>query len=99
MVDRQFAIRLSYSVPVVRGGGTSEQVETTLQKQRDVHGFVEQVLLALRLMKPGRVGLRGVVSLLQDQSGELWPMSAGRSGHVRPLRGDRYEQPPRTSFR
>jgi hypothetical protein len=91
MVERQFAIRLSYSVPVVRGGGTPEQVEATLQAQRDVYGIVQQVLLALRLLKPGRVGLRGVVSLLQDVNGELWPMSAGRSEHVRPLRGDRYE--------
>jgi hypothetical protein len=71
MVERPVAIRLSYSVPVVPGGGTPEQIEATRQTQRDAKGVVEEVLLALRLLKPGRVGLRGVVSLVQGQSGEV----------------------------
>jgi hypothetical protein len=91
MVERTFAIRSSYSVPVVRGGGTPEQVEATLQMQRDVNGVLEQVLSALRLLKPGSVGVRGVVSLVQGRSGAVQSMMATRSGQARPLRGERYQ--------
>jgi Apea-like HEPN len=91
MIEQPFAIRLAYSAPVVRGGGTPEQVEATLQAQRDANDVVEEVVLALRLLKPGRIGLRGVVSLIQDDFGGVRPVSAGRSGFTRPLRGDRYQ--------
>jgi hypothetical protein len=91
MVERAFAIRLSYSVPVVRGVATPEQLEATLQMQRDADGVLEEVLLALRLLKPGRVGLRGVVSLIEGQNGEVQARLATRSGQARPLRGERYQ--------
>lgn len=91
MVERAFAIRLSYSVPIVRGAATPEQLEATVQMQRDADGVLEEVLLALRLLKPGRVGLRGVVSLIQGQGGVVQPMMATRSGQARPLRGERYQ--------
>ena len=97
MVERQFAIRLSYSVPVVRGGGTTEEVEATLQAQRDVYGIVEQVLLALRLLKPGRVGLRGVVSLLRTTVRAV-ANERGTVGTCTPPPGDRYELANKTSF-
>jgi hypothetical protein len=91
MVERAFAIRLSYSVPVVRGVATPEQLEATLQMQRDADGVLEEVLLALRLLKPGRVGLRGVVSLIEGQNGEVQARLATRSGQARPHRGERYQ--------
>jgi hypothetical protein len=63
MVQPPAAIRLSYSAPVVRGGGTPEEVEATRRAQHDAQGVVEEVLLALRLLKSGRVGLRRVATL------------------------------------
>ena len=89
-VGQCHAIRLSYSVPVVRGGGTPEQIEATLSAQSDAQRTVEEVLLALRLFRAGRVGLRGVLSLVELPLGGVRAFMATRSGHPRPIRGEPY---------
>jgi hypothetical protein len=90
MVEPTFAIRSSYSAPVVRGGGTPEQIEATVSAAQEAAGVAEDVLLALRLFKPGRVWLRGIVSVTPQPFGGLWPSSGIRSQHARRLRGDTY---------
>jgi hypothetical protein len=93
MVQPVFAIRLSYAVPVVVRGGAPEQVEATLEAQAEAARVVEEVLLALRLFKQGRVGLRAIVYVIAQPLGQLWPSSGSRLGNLRRFRGDPYALP------
>ncbi len=84
-----FAVRSSYTSPVVRGGGTSEQVNETVAAQQQAIRVVEEALLTLRLLKPGRVGLRAIV-MVKSEPGSLWPASRHRPESGRRMRGDPY---------
>ena len=84
-----FAVRSSYIAPVVRGGGTPDQVNATVAAQREAIRVAEQVLLALRLLKPGRVGLRAIV-MVKAEPEALWPSSRHSPEAGRRMRGDPY---------
>jgi hypothetical protein len=84
-----FAVRSSYTAPVVRGGGTPEQVNETVAAQQEAIRVAEEVLLTLRLLKPGRVGLRAIV-MVKAQPDGVWPSSRHRPEPGRRMRGDSY---------
>jgi Apea-like HEPN len=88
-VPPTFAVRASYTAPVVRGGGTPEQVNETVAAQQDALRVAEEVLLTLRLLKPGRVGLRAIVTVKSQPDG-LWPSSRYLPERGRRMRGDPY---------
>ena len=84
-----FAVRTSYTAPVVRGGGTPDQVNATVAAQQEAIRVVEEVLLSLRLLKPGRVRLRAIVTIKSQPDG-LWPSSRHPPEPGRRMRGDPY---------
>jgi hypothetical protein len=88
-VPPTFAVRSLYTAPVVRGGGTREQVNETVAAQQEDIRVAEEVLLALRLLKPGRVGLRAIV-MVKSQPDSLSPSSRYQPERGRRMRGDTY---------
>jgi hypothetical protein len=88
-VPPTFAVRSSYTAPMVRGGGTPEQVNEAVGAQQEALRVAEEVLLALRLLKPGRVGLRAIVTLKPQPDG-LWPSTRYQPERGRRTRGDTY---------
>lgn len=86
MVRRVFGVRTSYAVPIVVGGGTDAQVAASLEAQAQAARSLEDVLLALRVFKGGRLGLQGVVILVSQPFGGLQPMSGTRIGQPGRLR-------------
>jgi hypothetical protein len=89
IVPPAFAVRSSYTAPVVRGGGTPEQVNATVAAQQEAIRVAEEVLLTLRLLKAGRVGLRAFVTVNSQPDG-LWPSSRDPPEAGRRMRGDPY---------
>jgi hypothetical protein len=88
-VPPTFAVRSSYTAPVVRGGGTPEQVNATVAAQQEAIRVAEEVLLTLRLLKPGRVGLRAIVTVKSQPDG-VWPSGRYPPERGRRMRGDPY---------
>jgi hypothetical protein len=84
-----FAVRSSYTAPVVRGGGTPEQVNATVAAQQEAIRVAEEVLLTLRLLKPGRVGLRAILTVKSQPDG-VWPSGRHPLERGRRMRGDPY---------
>jgi hypothetical protein len=88
LIAPTFAVRTSYSAPVVVGGGTHEEVQATITAQEAAALVAQDVLLALRLFKPGRAALRGVVQAIQRPG--LQAASASRLPNARSGRAEPY---------
>jgi hypothetical protein len=91
MVPPTFAVRIRYEIPITVGGGTAEEIEATLTAEGDATERVEDVLLALRLFKRGRVGIRSIFKLIPDMWGEASrALSGGRAGYTGHFRTDTF---------
>jgi hypothetical protein len=69
MVARTFAVKSTFSMPIVVDGGTEEQIDAKVKADDEALKNAENVLLALRLFGRTYVALHSSVSLRNDERG------------------------------
>ena len=73
LVQPTYALRSSFTTPILVGTGTPEQIQATVDRQEEAMHRAEDVLLALRVLKRGEIALQGHLVVKREKDG-LMPM-------------------------
>lgn len=73
LVRRTFALRFTFTTPILVGDGTPEQIQTTVDTQEEAIRRAEDALLALRVLKGGSIAIQSHLVVKRDKDG-LAPM-------------------------
>jgi hypothetical protein len=73
LVRRTFALRLSFTTPLIVGPGNPKQSQATVDTQEEAIRRAEDVLLALRVLKRGPVAIQSHLVVKREKDG-LSPM-------------------------